>query len=444
MSATTDPGNRSAADIEADVEQTRVRVAQTIDALRDSMSPGQIMDQVVDYARSSGGAEFTRNLGAQVRDNPLPVLLIGAGIGWLLLSNGNKSTQVAGPVQPLPPQRMLPPPSPPSPSTRMHVVHQSSGPGMMERAAQTGAAVRDGVEQTATSVGSTIGQAASSVGGAISSAASAVGGAISAAASTASNAASSAAEAVSDAASSAAGTVSGVAGSAASAMGSARDSARAYGHDASHAASQGMYGVADNVNQFGQQVGNMGDQLRHSWNRASTEQPLLLGALGLALGAVIGALLPRTRTEDRLMGEASDAVTQQLSSAAQEQYQQAKDVVAERVGEVREKLGDGVPSVSSIGDAVVGAAEGVRQAVGQTARDLGDSAKAGLDKQEEAMTGQKSDKPAENKPAENKPADTKPGDYKPAGSSPLASKPGDTKPTDDKFVAKPDKPMQTI
>ncbi|MBC9179670.1 DUF3618 domain-containing protein [Pseudoroseomonas ludipueritiae] len=443
MSATTDPGNRSAAEIEADVEQTRVRVAQTIDALRDSMSPGQIMDQVVDYARTSGGAEFTRNLGAQVRDNPLPVLLIGAGIGWLLLSNGNKSAQVAGPVQPLPPQRMLPPPAPPSPSTRMHVVHQSSGPGMMDRAAQAGAAVRDGVEQTATSVGSTIGQAASSVGGAISSAASAVGGAISAAASTASNAASSAAGAVSDAASSAAGTVSGMAGSAASAMGSARDSARAYGHDASHAASQGMYAASNNVNQFGQQVGyqvgNMGDQLRHSWNRASAEQPLLLGALGLALGAVIGALLPRTRTEDRLMGEASDAVTQQLSSAAQEQYQQAKEVVAERVGEVREKLGNGVPSVSSIGDAVVGAAEGVRQAVGQTARDLGDSAKASLDKQEEAVTGQKSDKPGDSKPA-----DAKPGDYKPAGSSPLASKPGDTKPTDDKFVAKPDKPMQTI
>jgi hypothetical protein len=436
MSATTDPGNRSAADIEADVEQTRVRVAQTIDALRDSMSPGQIMDQVVDYARSSGGAEFTRNLGAQVRDNPLPVLLIGAGIGWLLLSNGNKSAQ---PMGPMPPQRMLPPPAPPSPSTRMHVVHQSSGPGMMERAAQTGAAVRDGVEQTASSVGSTIGQAASSVGGAISSAASAVGGAISSAASSASNAASSAAGAVSGAASSAAGTVSGMAGSAASAMGSAQDSARAYGHDATHAASQGMYAAAGGVNQFGQQVGNMGDQLRHSWNRASTEQPLLLGALGLALGAVVGALLPRTRTEDRLMGEASDAVTQQLTSAAQEQYEQAKDVVAERVGEVREKLGDSAPSVSSIGDAVVGAAEGVRQAVGQTARDLGDSAKAGLDKQEEAVTGQKSDKPGENKTA-----DSKPGDYKPAGSSPLGSKPGETKPTDDKFVAKPDKPMQTI
>jgi hypothetical protein len=205
-----------------------------------------------------------------------------------------------------------------------------------------------------------------------------------------------------------------------------------------------MYAAAGSVNQFGQQVGGMGnqlgDQLRHSWNRASTEQPLLLGALGLALGAVMGALLPRTRTEDRLMGEASDAVTQQLSSAAQEQYAQAKDVVAERVGEVREKLGDSAPSVSSLGDAVVGAAQGVREAVSQTARDLGDSAKSGLDKQEEGVTGQKSDKPGDTKTAE-----TKPGDYKPAGSvGSMGSKPGDTRPTDDKFVAKPDKPMQTI
>jgi ElaB/YqjD/DUF883 family membrane-anchored ribosome-binding protein len=395
LSSTTDPGNRSAADIEADVEQTRVRVAQTIDALRDSMSPGQIMDQVVDYARTSGGAEFTRNLGAQVRDNPLPIMLIGAGIGWLLLSNGNKSGTAVTNVQPVSPQRMLPPPPP---STRMHVVHQSSGPGIMERASQATAAVRDGVEQTATSVGSTVGQAASSVGGAISAAASSVGNAISGAASSMGNAASSAA-----------GTVSGVAGSVASSLGSAHDQARAYGHDASHAAGQGMYAAAGSVNQFGQQVGGMGnqlgDQLRHGWNRASTEQPLLLGALGLALGAAIGALLPRTQTEDRLMGETSDAVTRQLGAVAQDQYEQAKEVVAEHVGEVREKVSGNAPSVSSLGDAVVDAAHSLGDKVTQAARDLGEGAKSGLDKGEQAVTGEKTagnDKPGitPSKPAQ--------------------------------------------
>jgi ElaB/YqjD/DUF883 family membrane-anchored ribosome-binding protein len=355
MSATTDPGNRSAADIEADVEQTRVRVADTIIALRESMSPGQIMDQVVDYARSSGGADFTRNLGAQVRDNPLPVLLIGAGIGWMLLSNGR---QAAPASQPLPPQRMLPPPPP---STGQH-----AGPGMMERATKMGADLREGVGQTASGVTSSIGQAASGVSSAVGAAASSVGSAISSAASSARDAASSASESVSGMATSAARTAS-----------STHDAARAYGHDATHAAGQGLHAVTGGVHQMSHQVGG---QLRQSWNRASTEQPLLLGSLGLALGALIGALLPRTQAEDSLMGEASDAVTQQLGTAAQEQYEQAKEVVSEHVGEVREKLSGTASSLSSMSDAVVEAAEGVREAVGQTTRDLGDSAKAGLDK----------------------------------------------------------------
>lgn len=378
MSATTDPGNRSAADIEADVEQTRVQVAETIVALRESMSPGQIMDQVVDYARTSGGAEFTRNLGAQVRDNPLPVLLIGAGIGWLLLSGGNRQ-RASGPVQPLPPERMLPPPPPSS-------MQGSSGPGMMERAAQATANAREGIGQTATRAGSSISQAASGVSNAVGQAAGSVAGAVSSAMSS-----------VGDAASSAGEKVSGMAGSAAAAAGSAHDTARAYGHDATHAAGQGIYAAAHGVNQFGRGVGTTGgqlaDHLRQSWSRASTEQPLLLGALGLALGAVVGALLPRTRTEDRLMGEASDAVTQQLGAAVQEQYAQAKDVVSERVDEVRVKMGESAPSVSALGDSVVDAAQEVRKAVSQSARDLEESAKSGLDKAEQDA-GLRPDKPA--------------------------------------------------
>ena len=38
------------------------------------------------------------------------------------------------------------------------------------------------------------------------------------------------------------------------------------------------------------------------------EQPIVLGAFGLALGAVIGAALPRTDAEDRVMGATSDQV----------------------------------------------------------------------------------------------------------------------------------------
>ena len=85
----TDPGDRSSAEIEREVEATRARLTDTLEELRDRTSPGQLFEQAVDYFRSSGGTDFARNLGASVRDNPLPVLLIGAGIGWLMMSGGN-------------------------------------------------------------------------------------------------------------------------------------------------------------------------------------------------------------------------------------------------------------------------------------------------------------------------------------------------------------------
>jgi hypothetical protein len=354
MSSTTDPGNRSAADIEADVEKTRVRVAETIVALRESMSPGQVMDQVVDYARSSGGAEFTRNLGVQVRDNPLPVMLIGAGIGWLLLSSGNR----AAPAAPSEPQRMLAAPS----------AGTSDGPGMMERAAQAGTHMRDGMHQAATGVSSAVGHVASGASNVAGQAAGALSGAIGA---------------VGQAASSVAGAVSSMAGSAASAAGGARDTARAYGHDASHAAGQGISAAAGTMNQMGQQAGSIGDQLRQGWSRASTEQPMLMGALGLALGAVLGALLPRTQTEDRLIGETSDAVAAQLGAVAQEQYEQAKEVVSEHVADLRETVSGSGASVSSLGDAVVDAAKNLGETVSQTTRDVTERTKAGLEAKEE-------------------------------------------------------------
>ena len=65
---TTDPGDRSSAEIEREVEGTRAQLNETLGALRDSASPGQLMDKAVDYLRGSGGADFTRNLGEAVRD----------------------------------------------------------------------------------------------------------------------------------------------------------------------------------------------------------------------------------------------------------------------------------------------------------------------------------------------------------------------------------------
>jgi len=52
----------------------------------------------------------------------------------------------------------------------------------------------------------------------------------------------------------------------------------------------------------------MGERVRSTLSEVLDQQPLLLGALGLALGAGIAAAFPATEAETRLVGETSDAV----------------------------------------------------------------------------------------------------------------------------------------
>src|SRR5205085_10955548 len=72
-----------------ETEQTRAQVAETLEELRIRITPGQVVDQLDDYAGDSGAGEFFRNLGRQAVNNPLPVALMGAGLAWLML--GGKS-----------------------------------------------------------------------------------------------------------------------------------------------------------------------------------------------------------------------------------------------------------------------------------------------------------------------------------------------------------------
>src|SRR5436853_288023 len=74
-----------------EAQLARAQVADTLDELRSRISPGQVVDEIVDYAREGGIGDFMRNLGNDVRSNPLPVGLIGAGLAWLMMTNGRSA-----------------------------------------------------------------------------------------------------------------------------------------------------------------------------------------------------------------------------------------------------------------------------------------------------------------------------------------------------------------
>jgi ElaB/YqjD/DUF883 family membrane-anchored ribosome-binding protein len=53
-----------------------------VQALENKVSPNEIAERVMAYGKDNGG-ELVRNLGAAVRDNPVPALLTAAGLLWM-------------------------------------------------------------------------------------------------------------------------------------------------------------------------------------------------------------------------------------------------------------------------------------------------------------------------------------------------------------------------
>ena len=72
--------------IESELRQTRSRMDDRLTELRDRMTPGQILDDVTGYLRGSQGADFADNLMATLRNNPVPAVLTGVGLIWLMAS----------------------------------------------------------------------------------------------------------------------------------------------------------------------------------------------------------------------------------------------------------------------------------------------------------------------------------------------------------------------
>src|SRR5947209_774423 len=76
----------SSEQLERETDEERARISETLDELRTRMTPGHVVDQLVDYATESSGGTFFRNLRQQAIDNPVPVALAGAALAWLAIA----------------------------------------------------------------------------------------------------------------------------------------------------------------------------------------------------------------------------------------------------------------------------------------------------------------------------------------------------------------------
>ena len=73
-------GERRPEEIQAEIARTRGDMDATLTAIEQRLTPGQLVDQGLDYIRSSGANEFVSNLGGSVKNNPIPVTLMGIGM----------------------------------------------------------------------------------------------------------------------------------------------------------------------------------------------------------------------------------------------------------------------------------------------------------------------------------------------------------------------------
>ena len=77
--------------LEREARRTREKLAGILEQLRARASPGQVLDQTIDYMRDGPAAEFMRNLGREIRENPMPLVLIGIGVAWLMVASNRTS-----------------------------------------------------------------------------------------------------------------------------------------------------------------------------------------------------------------------------------------------------------------------------------------------------------------------------------------------------------------
>jgi hypothetical protein len=337
--------------IERDLGETRARLDSRLSELQERLSPGQILDDLMRYFRGSEGADFGRNLLDNVKSNPLPAAVTGIGLAWLMASNQRPQQATYGTDASFTPAT--------SGSGRVRVSGSAYGSAQGSaqtaynataerlRLAEQGVVRQQDEAESAytTRLDEARGRALGLTQQAQETAASfsqRVKDAISSATQSVAQGASAASTAVTQGAHDLRDQVSGAAQSAAG---------RASGHLA--------YG--------GQAAQDLGGRLASTLS----DSPILLGALGLAAGALLGALIPQSREEEDALGNIAGQVRGTARGAAQEAIDRGSRVAQAVVDAGRQSVSDkGLAGQTSVGGLVDAALSGkLAGTAGEVARD---------------------------------------------------------------------------
>jgi ElaB/YqjD/DUF883 family membrane-anchored ribosome-binding protein len=363
----------SARDYEQKAEETRHRLADTLDELHDRLTPGDLLNELLGYGKVGGGTVF-RAFGNAAKENPIPALLIGAGCTMFLAEKTGLTQRIAASAarasrtgEPFPRGAVRVSGEDGSAAQSVKSAAQSvrsAVSGAADHVQGQASSLAAGARDRAASVGSAATGAAASVGDAASSAARSIGDEVADAAASVGEAASSAAEQARRSAGGARDMASG-------AMDQAGKTAQGLGETMQEYSDAVGEQVANTADRARRQAASLAEQAGKQAKSLVADQPLLAAAVGLAIGAVIAAVLPRTKAEDELLGETSDAIKETLGEVADDQYQVAKEAagnVAERAKAVSQEEGLTPGSVAGVARSV---GDKVKRVVTETASAAG-------------------------------------------------------------------------
>ncbi|SOE08531.1 uncharacterized protein DUF3618 [Hoeflea halophila] len=296
--------SRNVQEIERDIERERAQLSRSLDALQSQFSLEGIFRQASDQVSRHGG-EFGSSISRSVKSNPIALALTGIGLAWMIYGENRRHDEA-------------------SLSSRTTSRPLDTSPFGEDRTAAYGRH-------------STVGDYGSA-GGASNSASSR----LSDAADTVSGAASDAKRAASDRWDRAQSTASNYADSASAYARRTRASAedlrrRLYEgtENLSESARQKVVAARERAQQAQERVEDAARRGKSEAVDFFNSQPLVAGALALAVGAAIGALAPRTRTEDDAAGAHSDRLFAEAERVFREEAEKAEKVVKKAATEAK-------------------------------------------------------------------------------------------------------------
>lgn len=306
-----------AEEIRRDINRTRCEMDETIDRLSERLTPRHLVDEVLDLFRTgdTGDAResarqtvqsFSRTAVRQLKDHPVPALLIGVGLAWMMAEDDERTRME---------KRIRRNNREPQMYSGSYVdartgepYDDSYGEEFRHRGAQTGERESAGMMERAEEMAGRAGETLSGAGHSLRE------------------------------------TASGVADKIGEWSGRAGDMAGQVGEWASHTRHR---------------VGHMGHQVHSGYQtgcqqaaEAINEYPLAVGFGVLALGALVGLALPNTRREDELLGEQSDDLKHRARAMGQDALERGRHAVQSATATIKDDMAEEGLTTDDLGESL--------------------------------------------------------------------------------------------